>query len=86
MKAANPLVDKARPAESKPAKQEAPSTAAAKDGHEDKKKDKKEKKKHKKDEDGPKRPLSAYMLYNNYRRPMLREQDPSKFKFFTYLF
>jgi len=27
--------------------------------------------------DGLKRPLSAYMLFNNYRRPALREQDPS---------
>lgn len=47
-------------------------------GHEDKKEKKTKKKRN---EDGPKRPLSAYMLYNNYRRPMLREQDPSKYRF-----
>ena len=26
-----------------------------------------------------KRPLSAYMLYNNYRRPVLRSEHPGKF-------
>jgi hypothetical protein len=41
------------------------------------KKEKKEKKK--KNDDGLKRPLSAYMLFNNYRRPMLRQQNPRKF-------
>lgn len=40
------------------------------------KKDKKKAKK--KDNDGLKRPLSAYMLFNNERRPLLRENDPSK--------
>jgi hypothetical protein len=46
------------------------------------KEDKKEKKKNKKkeaDPNGLKRPLSAYMLYNNFRRPALKEADPSKF-------
>lgn len=46
------------------------------------KEDKKEKKKNKKkeaDPNGLKRPLSAYMLYNNFRRPTLKEADPSKF-------
>ena len=43
----------------------------------DKKVEKKKKKKEK-DPDALKRPLSAYMLYNNYRRPMLREQQPGK--------
>lgn len=27
-----------------------------------------------------KRPLTAYMLFNNYRRPMLRSEHPGKFK------
>lgn len=27
---------------------------------------------------GIKKPLSAYMLYNNYRRPVLRSEYPSK--------
>ena len=40
---------------------------------------KKEKKKSKKkDNDGLKRPLSAYMLFNNERRPLLRENDPCR--------
>jgi hypothetical protein len=43
---------------------------------------KKESKKGKKSKDSGdsnlKRPLSAYMLFNNDRRPKLREQDPSK--------
>ena len=46
------------------------------------KEDKKEKKKNKKkeaDPNGLKRPLSAYMLYNNFRRPALKEADTSKF-------
>jgi hypothetical protein len=43
-------------------------------------KEEKKKKKKEKDPDALKRPLSAYMLYNNYRRPMLRELDSSKYK------
>ena len=47
---------------------------------EDSKKDKKAKKKASKEKngDGLKRPPSAYMLYNNYRRPVLRQENPSK--------
>ena len=45
-------------------------------------KDKKDKKKTQplKDANGNdlKRPLSAYMLYNNYRRPVLRSEHPGK--------
>jgi hypothetical protein len=45
-------------------------------------KDKKDKKKSQplKDANGNdlKRPLSAYMLYNNYRRPVLRSEHPGK--------
>jgi hypothetical protein len=44
-------------------------------------KDKKEKKRQPlKDENGNdlKRPLSAYMLYNNYRRPVLRAEHSGK--------
>lgn len=44
---------------------------------ESEKKKKKKSKEEKKDE-GTKRPLSAYMLYNNYRRPVLRKEHPSK--------
>lgn len=53
------------------------------EGSQDKasKKEKKKKKKKEKEEskngDGIKRPLSAYMLYNNYRRPVLRKEFPS---------
>ena len=43
-------------------------------------KDKKEKKAQMKDANGNdlKRPLSAYMLFNNYRRPVLRSEHPGK--------
>ena len=43
-----------------------------------KKKDKKEKKAQLIDENGNelKRPLSAYMLFNNYRRPVIRNEHP----------
>jgi hypothetical protein len=43
-----------------------------------KKKDKKEKKAQLVDENGNelKRPLSAYMLFNNYRRPVIRNEHP----------
>jgi hypothetical protein len=46
-------------------------------------KDKKKKKKSKDDKDkngveGLKRPLSAYMLFNNYRRPILKKEHTSK--------
>jgi len=48
-------------------------------------KDKKDKKKSQplKDANGNdlKRPLSAYMLYNNYRRPVLRSEHPGKWPF-----
>eukprot|EP00351_Strombidinopsis_sp_SopsisLIS2011_P006015 CAMPEP_0116872048 /NCGR_PEP_ID=MMETSP0463-20121206/2679_1 /TAXON_ID=181622 /ORGANISM="Strombidinopsis sp, Strain SopsisLIS2011" /LENGTH=126 /DNA_ID=CAMNT_0004511641 /DNA_START=342 /DNA_END=722 /DNA_ORIENTATION=- len=45
---------------------------------EETKKDKKAKKKASKEKngDGLKRPPSAYMLYNNYRRPVLRTENP----------
>ena len=45
-------------------------------------KDKKEKKSQIKDASGNdlKRPLSAYMLFNNYRRPVLRSEHPGKYK------
>lgn len=48
------------------------------------KKDKETKKKSKKNEAGAKgpdhvkRPLSAYMLYNNHRRPVLKGEHPCK--------
>jgi len=38
----------------------------------------KKKKKQKGDENGLKRPLTAYMLFNNHRRPILKDQDNSK--------
>lgn len=41
------------------------------------KKKKKSKEEHK-EGDAPKKPLSAYMLYNNYRRPVLRKEYPGK--------
>lgn len=44
-------------------------------------KSKSAKKKPNKDANGKdliKRPLSAYMLYNNYRRPVLRQEHPGK--------
>jgi len=30
-----------------------------------------------------KKPLSAYMLYNNHRRPVLRSEYPSKYSVYT---
>lgn len=50
-------------------------------------KDEKDKKKKKKSKDekakngteGLKKPLSAYMLFNNYRRPILKKEHPSKY-------
>jgi hypothetical protein len=48
---------------------------------------KKKKKKNKeeiKNGDGIKRPLSAYMLYNNYRRPVLRKEHPSNINILTF--
>lgn len=46
------------------------------------KKEKKKTKKQIREENAPavKRPLSAYMLFNNNRRPILRGEYPSKFK------
>ena len=43
-------------------------------------KDKMEKKAQMKEANGNdlKRPLSAYMLFNNYRRPVLRSEHPGK--------
>jgi hypothetical protein len=43
-----------------------------------KRESKKEEKKKKKN-NGIKKPLSAYMLYNNNRRPMLRDEYPGKY-------
>jgi hypothetical protein len=40
--------------------------------------EKKMKKKQKGDENGLKRPMTAYMLYNNHRRPILKDQDSCK--------
>ena len=40
------------------------------------------KKKKKADDNGLKRPQSAYMLYNNFRRPVLKEADQCKYKHF----
>ncbi len=34
----------------------------------------------KENKDGIKKPLSAYMLYNNFRRPILRKEHPSRFQ------
>lgn len=47
-----------------------------------KSKDKKEKRTPLKDENGNeiKRPLSAYMLFNNYRRPVLHNEHTGKFE------
>ena len=55
---------------------------------EESKKDKKAKKKASKEKngDGLKRPPSAYMLYNNYRRPVLRQENPSKYYPFNQFF
>ena len=49
------------------------------DGSKEEKKEK-PKKKTPKDINGNelKRPLSAYMLYNNHRRPVLRQEHPGK--------
>ena len=52
------------------------------------KEEKKEKAKKKvvKDANGNelKRPLSAYMLYNNHRRPTLRSEHPGKYPYSDY--
>ena len=50
------------------------------DGQKEEKKEK-PKKKTPKDANGNelKRPLSAYMLYNNHRRPVLRQEHPGKY-------
>lgn len=45
----------------------------------DAKKNKKKSKSSKEGDDfGLKRPLSAYMLYNNYRRPLIKTENASK--------
>ena len=62
------------------AKEEALAVATGKSAK-DEKKEKLAKKKANKDANGKdliKRPLSAYMLYNNYRRPVLRQEHPGK--------
>lgn len=46
----------------------------------------KEKKKKKKDENGIKKPLSAFMLYTNHRRPIVREEYPGKCESFVTMF
>ena len=58
-----------------------PTTSASKSEKENKKEKKKSKKN--KDDTGLKRPLSAYMLYNNFRRPDLKEKDACKYLFST---
>ena len=60
--------------------QQLSSIAKKGDGQKEEKKEK-PKKKTPKDANGNelKRPLSAYMLYNNHRRPVLRNEHPGKY-------
>ena len=56
--------------------------ASSKDAAGDGKKEKKKKSKKKDDNDGMpqiKKPLSAYMLFNNSRRPTLQQEYPCKY-------
>ena len=60
----------------------APATGTAAEGKTKAGKEPKEKKKTKKEkkaDNGLKRPLSAYMLFNNSRRPMIKQDYPSMF-------
>lgn len=51
-----------------------------KKGEKEKKKKKKSKEeKQKNGGEGLKRPLSAYMLFNNHRRPILKKEHPGKY-------
>jgi hypothetical protein len=43
------------------------------------KKEKKKTKKEKKETNGLKKPLSAYMLFNNSKRPQIKQEYPSKY-------
>ena len=45
----------------------------------EKKRKKTKEEKQKSEKEGIKRPLSAYMLYNNHRRPILKKEHPSNF-------
>ena len=65
--------------EEKLSKEEKKARKEAKEARKEEKKDK-AKKKEIKDANGNilKRPLSAYMLYNNHRRPTLRSEHPGK--------
>ena len=47
-------------------------------GKSESKSKKKKNKEENKGAEGIKRPLSAYMLYNNHRRPVLRKEHPCK--------
>ena len=40
---------------------------------------KKQKAKKNKDPNAPKKPMSAFMLYTNHRRPLIRKENDSKF-------
>ena len=54
-------------------------TEKTKAGAEKKEKKEKKTKKEKKDDNGLKRPLSAYMLFNNSRRPLIKQDFPGKY-------